>query len=68
MTLELEISDSVSGALLARAIDYREDPRKGYLEWTTSVNNRQAGRLVLICWANNVREWLEGAQNDDQES
>jgi len=68
MTLVLEIHDSVNGALLARASDFREDPRKGYLEWTTSVNNRRAARLMLIRWAKNVNKWLEEAREGNFDS
>lgn len=58
MTLELELYDSISGTLLARMTDNREDPRKNYLEWTTSGTNRRAARLMLIRWAKKLRNWL----------
>ena len=58
MTLELEIYDSVSGTLLARMIDNREDPQKGYMEWTTSGTNKRATRFMFIRSANSVRERL----------
>ena len=58
MTLELEIYDSVSGTLLARMVDSREDPQKGYIEWTTSVTNRRAARFMFIRWADKLRDLL----------
>jgi len=58
MTLELEVHDSVSGALLARIIDSRQDPGTGHLEWTTSGNNRQAARFMFIRWAEKLRDLL----------
>lgn len=69
MTLLLEIRDSVSGALLAKARDRREDPRKGYLEWTTSGTNRRSAELMLVRWTNGVLGWLEQARTESaQES
>ena len=62
MTLELEIYDSVSGTLLARMIDNREDPQKGYMEWTTSGTNRRAARFMFIRWANKLRDVLMEAR------
>ena len=58
MTLELEVYDSVSGTLLARMVDSREDPQKGYIEWTTSVTNRRAARFMFIRWADKLRDLL----------
>jgi len=64
MTLELEIYDSVSGTLIARMTDNREDPQKGYFEWTTSVTNRRAARFMFIRWADKLRKWLVDAGTD----
>ena len=58
MTLELEIYDSVSGTLLARMVDSREDPQKGYMEWTISGTNRRAARFMFIRWADKLRDFL----------
>ena len=58
MTLELEIVDSVSGTLLARMVDSREDPQKGYMEWATSGTNRRAARFMFIRWADKLRDLL----------
>jgi len=51
MTVELDIYDAVSGKLLATTSRLEEDPRKGYLEWTTTGTNRRAGRLMLQRWS-----------------
>ena len=63
MTLELDIHDSVSGKLLARMTDTREDQRDGWWEWTTSVSNTRAARFMLIRWSSDLREWLIEARN-----
>ena len=61
MTVMLEIHDSASGALLATTRHYLEDWQKGYLEWTTSVTNQRAFRLMLERWADDLCGWLEEA-------
>ena len=63
MTLELEIHDALSGKLLARMIDTREDPQHGYWERTTSIDNKRAARFILIRWSTDLREWLLKARN-----
>ncbi len=62
MTLELDFHDSINGELLATTSQYREDPIKGYLEWTTSVTNRRAARLMLGRWSTWLSEWLNEAR------
>lgn len=62
MTLELEIHDSVSGALLATTRHHQVDPYKGYMEWTTSGTNRRSARLMLLRWASGLCERLNEAR------
>ena len=59
MTLKLQISDSISNDVLARATERRQDPRMGYFEWATSAQNRLAARHILRLWGSRLREWLE---------
>ena len=42
-------------------VDNREDPQKGYMEWTTSGTNRRAARFMFIRWANKLNDVLMGA-------
>ncbi len=58
-TLELEIYDSVSNALLANTRQHQEDPYKGYMERTTSATNRRAFRLMMERWAGWLVEQLD---------
>lgn len=58
MTLELEVYDSLSGTVLARMTDRRDDPQKGYMEWTVSGTNRRAARLMFVRWAKKLRDLL----------
>jgi hypothetical protein len=61
MTLQLEIYDSLTGDLLAKASDRKEAPRRGYMQWTTSVTNRAEARRMLQGWAKELRTRLEEA-------
>ena len=51
MTLVVEFLDSVSGEILARAIDRRQARNTGNIRWTTRGTNRQAARRILRRWA-----------------
>jgi hypothetical protein len=61
MTLKLFIYDSLTGDLIAAASDRREAPRRGYLQWTTSVTNKAEARRMLERWAQGLRERLDQA-------
>ncbi len=56
-TLFLEVNDAVSGELLARWIDTREDPDKGYFEWANHITNAERARQIVFGW---VRRLIEG--------
>jgi hypothetical protein len=51
MTLVIELYDSVSNEILARAIDRREARNVGNLRWATRGSNREAARRILRRWA-----------------
>ncbi len=68
MTLKLELYDSVTGDLLATASDRREAPRRGYLQWTTSVTNRADANRILRQWAEGLRTRLDEARGKSMES
>ena len=52
MTLYIEIYDSVTGDLIAKALDRRIDTsRQGYYTWTNSVTNKAAAKRILDGWA-----------------
>jgi hypothetical protein len=52
MTLVIELYDSVSNEILARAIDRRRARNVGNIQWTTAGTNRDAARKILKRWAN----------------
>jgi len=52
MTLVIELYDSVSGEILARAIDRKRARNVGRIpQWTTSGTNREDARKILRRWA-----------------
>ena len=61
MTLKLEIYDSVTGDLIATASDRQEAPRRGYMQWTTSVSNKAEARRMLERWAKDLHKRLDEA-------
>ena len=63
MTLKLEMYDSVTGDLIAMASDRREAPRRGYMQWTTSVSNSAEARRMLQNWARRLVELLDDARS-----
>lgn len=61
-TLFLEVYDAASGEILARYLDYKEAPDRGYLQWATRASNRHEARRVISIWADNLLEGLESIQ------
>lgn len=66
MTLYLELYDSVTGDIIAKALDRRADNAfHGSYTWTNSVSNRVAAKRILQGWAqilvNALDEAHEGA-------
>ena len=63
MTLYIEIYDSVTGDLIAKALDRKIDrSRAGLYTWTTSVTNKAAAERILRGWANILLEALDEAK------
>jgi len=65
MTLKLEMYDSVTGDMIARASHSKESPRRGYMQWTTSVSNRADAKRMLDGWARELREFLDDARSSN---
>jgi hypothetical protein len=62
MTLYLEIYDSVTGQILARAIDRQEDRGMGRIQWQNSVTNKSEADRILRRWASALRARLDEVQ------
>jgi hypothetical protein len=64
MTLYIEIYDSVTGDLIAKALDRRVDDRNsGFYTWTNSVTNRAAATRILKGWADILVKALHEAKS-----
>lgn len=61
MTLILQLHDSVTGQLLARAYDRQAGSQSGAWTWTTSVSNTSEARRIISIWAKELRKSLDAA-------
>jgi len=61
MTLYMELYDSVTGDLIARALDRKRDRFTGYFQWRNKVSNRAAANRILQVWAGVLKEGLDDA-------
>jgi hypothetical protein len=59
MTLYLELFDSVSGQILARAVDREADRGGGSIQWQNRVTNRADADRILRRWARALRAALD---------
>lgn len=59
MTLNLELYDSLTDDKIAKATDRKRDYQRGYMEWRTSVSNRQDARRMMTEWAKGLRSALD---------
>jgi len=62
MTLILELADSETGAVLARAYDRREARDTGTFSYTNSVTNRAEAERMANAWARILRARLDAAR------
>ncbi|HEY6641909.1 DUF3313 family protein [Povalibacter sp.] len=62
MTLIAELHDSVTGQLLSRAYDRREDMEGGQWTWTDSVTNNADARREIRRWAELLKKALDASR------
>lgn len=62
MTLYVELYDSVTGDLLAKAMDRRSDPHAGFYTWTNRATNKAAADKILKGWATILVNALDEAK------
>jgi len=65
MTLYVELYDSVTGDLIAKAIDHKVDRPKGYYTWANSATNRAAADRIMSGWASILLDALNEAKRED---
>ena len=58
-TLFLEVYDAVSGEILARWVDTREDPDNGYYQWANRITNMNRVAGIADSWARRLVEGLD---------
>lgn len=63
MRLVAELRDAPSGALIARVFDYKRDPDKPWLHFTSRVENEAAARRAIGEWAGTLRRQLDAAHS-----
>jgi hypothetical protein len=63
MTLYVEVYDSVTGDLIAKALDRKQDYDQNFYTWTNSVTNKAAADRILKIWANILLQALNEARN-----
>lgn len=68
MTLYIELYDSLSGDIIAKALDRRMDRDAGIYTWTSSVTNRAAAQRILKGWAGVLVDALNEAKTYDADS
>ena len=68
MTLYLELFDSVTDDLIAKAMDLQTDRDTGYFQWQTRVTNRAAANRILTVWANVLKDGLDKAHGVNVDS
>lgn len=64
MTLYLELYDSVTNDLIAKALDQQKDRKTGYFRWQSRVSNRAAANRILKVWANVLKDGLDEARGE----
>jgi hypothetical protein len=62
MTLIMQLHDSVTGQLLARAYDHRDGGTGGMWQWTNSVTNTAEARRIISTWASALRKALDASR------
>lgn len=67
MTLYMELYDSETDDLIAKAMDARADRDNGYMQWQTGPANRAAGMRMMRPWAEALVHGLDEARNSTKD-
>lgn len=62
MTLYMELYDSETDDLLAKALDPTSDRDSGFMQWQSGPANRAAAKRMMKPWAKALREGLDHAR------
>ena len=64
MTLIMQLHDSVTGQLLARAYDRRDGRTLTCGNWTKSVTNTAEAKRIIGVWATALRKAFDASRAD----
>ena len=64
MTLYMELYDSETDDLLAKALDPKADRNHGFMQWQTGPANRTAAKRMMKPWAEALRKGLDRAREE----
>lgn len=67
MTLYMELYDSETDDLLAKALDPTADRDSGHMQWQTGPANRAAAKRMMRPWAEALRKGLDRAHKETGE-
>ena len=62
MTLALQVNDSITGTLLAVALDQERAKSFGSLRWANSVTNRAEATSIITKWAKQLKQGLDASR------
>ncbi len=65
-TLFLEVYDAVSGEILSRWVDTREDTDRGYFDRANRITNAVQFRFIVRAWTNRLVEGLDDLKAESQ--
>jgi len=68
MTLYIELYDSETDDLLAKAVDRQAEREKGFMQWQTKIQNVAAAKKMMQPWAEALRTGLDDARHPDNQN
>lgn len=68
MALYVELYDSETDDLLAKALDRKSDRDSGFMQWQSKVQNVAAAKRIMRPWATALREALDEAKHPDNQN
>ena len=67
MMLYIELNDSETDDLLAKALDPTADRNNAFVQWQSGPANRAAGKRMMKPWAEGLRKGLDRAREETGE-
>ena len=68
MTLYIELYDSATDDILAKALDAKADRQSAFMQWQTGPANRAAGKRMMKPWAKALVDALDDAHRGTAEN